>query len=91
MNEPQRSEHVPFAHWTNNADRSCWTCAQAIGYDGVQRRCDRFRIVVIDARSCWERGAGSTSLNPPAKSVVPESIYLHKASVDLPQIALFKQ
>jgi len=63
MNEPQRSEHFPFTHWTNSADRSCWTCAHAIGHDGVQLWCERFRIVVIDARSCWERGAGSTSLN----------------------------
>ncbi len=63
MNEPQRSEHFPFTHWTNNADRSCWTCAYAIGYNGVQLWCERFRIVVIDARGCWERGAGSTSQN----------------------------
>ena len=59
MNDPQQQatpQH--FTPWTGSAERSCWTCAHATGYDGVHLWCTRFRLVVIDACGCWERGAG---------------------------------
>jgi len=58
MNQPQQSEDRHFTPWTGGAERSCWTCAHATGYDGVHLWCERFRLVVIDACGCWERGAG---------------------------------
>ena len=45
-----------FTPWTVGTDRGCWTCAHAIGYDGVHLWCQRYRLVVIDPGGCWERG-----------------------------------
>jgi len=56
MPEPQvRYQH--FTPWRAADDRSCWTCAHAIGYDGVHLWCERHRVVVAFPCPCWERGA----------------------------------
>ena len=60
----QSSSYRPFTPWTGSADRSCWTCAHAIGYDGVHLWCERFRLVVIDPCGCWERGSGCDKAEP---------------------------
>jgi len=54
----QQPAQQHFTPWKDSAERSCWTCAHATGYDGVHLWCTRFRLVVIDACGCWERGAG---------------------------------
>ncbi|MGA8051300.1 MAG: hypothetical protein WCA09_14075 [Burkholderiales bacterium] len=38
--------------------RSCWTCARAIGYDGVHLWCRHFRLVVVQPCGLWEREPG---------------------------------
>jgi len=59
MNHPrQQATRQYFTPWTDGAERSCWTCAHAIGYDGVHLWCQRYRLVVVQPCGLWQREAG---------------------------------
>ena len=58
MSQEQPSPQRHFTPWTGSAERSCWTCTHAIGYDGVHLWCQYFKLVVIDQCGRWEREAG---------------------------------
>jgi hypothetical protein len=62
MNQAQQSGPEQFTPWKDFAGRSCRTCAYAPGYDSVHTSCERFRLVVIDACGCWNRGARCDNL-----------------------------
>jgi len=53
-----RPAHQLFTPWVDSAERSCWTCTRAMGYDGVHPWREQHRRVVVDACGYWERGAG---------------------------------
>ncbi len=50
--------HHRFTTWRDGANRTCWTCTHATGYDGVHLWCKQHRLVVTSPCPWWEREPG---------------------------------
>ena len=59
LNQATQGAARHFSPWLEAPDRSCWTCTNAIGYDGIHLWCERARMVVVMPCGRWERCPGS--------------------------------